>query len=133
MPFSLLQFNNTPKIIMNQQQQSFMTVIRSIDATTKINYEIVNQFFSNLRELAVANGTILANPLKVKGSIDKVATIYSTAICQYIFHLSKINREENNNMFDSHSNIEIRKTYIKQIAEFIKIFPTTTLETFKVA
>lgn len=106
-----------------------MATVRTIDVNTKINYATTREFF---RTLAESDNTLLANPLRVKGDNRKIAAVYTAAMCEYMFHLSRIPRNENIDMFDSHSNIEIRKTYIKQIAEFAKVFPATSFDGFNV-
>jgi hypothetical protein len=112
---------------MNAANKVFFDNVRKIDSTTKPDYQRIRAFFDNLYALAIkTNMQPITNPLCIKGDRAHILKIYIFAIQEYVFHLATINSTDagaNAQFFDSNSNIEIRKTYLKRIVEFLKVLP----------
>jgi hypothetical protein len=109
---------------LTESQKVFMRALGKLSATSRVNYPAIHQFFENLI-IEVGDNAPAANPLRVKGSASHIHRVYLTQIKHYIFQLTTIRAGDSDEegMFDTQKNSEIRKTYMVQIATFLKVLP----------
>lgn len=107
---------------LTESQKVFMRAIGKLSATSKVNYPAIHQFFDKLI-VDVGENAPMSNPLHIKGSAGHIHYVYLTQIKHYIFQLTNIPAKNKPGYFDTQDNSEIRKTYMVQIATFLKVLP----------
>lgn len=113
---------------LNPSQKVFMRTIVNVSADIKIKHNEINSFFNSIAELSKEYQP-QTNPLSIRGKSQLyIMSLYLEQIKQYIFHLATIYKTTAIGEFDTHNNKDIRRTYIEQICEFIKVFPEPVCE-----